>query len=69
MAAIIDQSILCVHGGIPSSMSTIEELNKCPVICPDPAKTFPAFHDIIFGELLTKEKREAVRNACNMIWL
>lgn len=46
-AAIVDESIYCVHGGIPFTQTKIEDLCRIPLVLQDPEQEAPAVWEVI----------------------
>lgn len=45
-AAIVDESIYCVHGGIPFTETKIEDLSRMPLVLQDPEQEAPAVWEV-----------------------
>jgi len=50
ICAIVDESIFCAHGGIPTSLLKIEELQNIPVPLPEPESQCPAAWEILWND-------------------
>eukprot|EP00794_Sanderia_malayensis_P014108 gene14108-15582_t len=62
LAAVIDDKIFCVHGGIPSqkySKGLISEIENIPLDLPDPEKQSPLAWDLMWSDPLRDEDRDA----------
>lgn len=49
-AAVVGGATFCAHGGIPTSITRIENLNSLPVDMPDPEKEAPAAWQVLWND-------------------
>ncbi|KAI2811307.1 hypothetical protein BLOT_002481 [Blomia tropicalis] len=64
-AAIIDESIYCAHGGIPCSVTSIEELNRQPSLLSDPEQEAPAVWEILWSDPITAPEYQQLSEFMN----
>lgn len=50
ICAVIDESIFCAHGGIPTSLTKLEELNSIPIPLPEPENQSPAAWEMLWND-------------------
>ncbi|KAI1303934.1 Serine/threonine-protein phosphatase BSL1 -like protein [Halotydeus destructor] len=50
VCAVIDESIFCAHGGIPTSCTRVEELSGMPLPLVDPESQFPPAHEMLWND-------------------
>ncbi|UXI16473.1 tRNA dimethylallyltransferase [Sarcoptes scabiei] len=61
-AAIVDESIYCAHGGIPFSLTKIEDLVRLPVVLQDPEQEAPAVWEILWSDPMTNIEFQELSN-------
>lgn len=50
ICAVIDESIFCAHGGIPTSLTKIDDLQAIPTPLPEPESQSPAAWEILWND-------------------
>lgn len=61
LVAIVDESIYCAHGGIPSCASKIDQIASIPSPLPDPTEIEVA-NEILWNDPITGHEFEELKN-------
>ncbi|KAI1296758.1 Serine/threonine-protein phosphatase PP1 isozyme 9 [Halotydeus destructor] len=56
ICAVIDESIFCAHGGIPTSVQNLQECNNMPCPLADPEAQFPAAWEMLWNDPINKNE-------------